>query len=177
MTADLAAAGKGPKVHRSKGPRVHPAHVIREWRASDQTLTARLLADAYRRADHIRAFAPDGSHESWQAYVRTLVETDGCGELLSSATLVAEHDGPAGAVVTTTIDREHGVAHLAQIAVSPRMQGQGLARTLLGRAMTASAREGLGSMTLLVSSRNEPAQRLYAMHGFKQTGTFTIAVG
>ena len=57
------------------------------------------------------------------------------------------------------------------------MQGQGLARMLLGRAMTASAREGLGSMTLLVSSRNEPAQRLYAMHGFKQTGTFTIAVG
>lgn len=184
LTADLAAAGKGPKVPRSNGPRVHPRTLepldpwtFREWRASDQTLTARLLADAYRSADHIRAFAPDGSHESWQAYVRTLVETDGCGELLSSATLVAEHDGPAGAVVTTTIDGEHGVAHLAQIAVSPRMQGQGLARTLLHRAMTASAREGLGSMTLLVSSRNTPAQRLYEAHGFKQTGAFTIAAG
>ena len=169
LTADLTDAGKGPKV-----PRSNP-WTFREWRASDQTLTARLLADAYRSADHIRAFAPDGSHESWQAYVRTLVETDGCGELLPSATLVAEHDGPAGAVVTTTIDREHGVAHLAQIAVSPRMQGQGLARTLLHHAMTASAREGLGSMTLLVSSHNTPAQRLYAQHGFKQTGTFTIA--
>jgi len=60
--------------------------------------------------------------------------------------------------------------------VSPRMQGQGLARTLLGRAMTASGRAGLGSMTLLVSSRNTPAQRLYDAHGFRQTGTFTIAV-
>lgn len=172
LTADLTDAGKVPMVQRSEGPRV-----IREWRASDQTLAARLLADAYRGADHIRAFAPDGSHESWQAYVRTLVETDGCGELLSSATLMAEHDGPAGAVVTTTIDREHGVAHLAQIAVSPRMRGQGLARTLLQRAMTASAHEGLGSMTLLVSSRNAPAQRLYAHHGFRRTGQFTIAAG
>jgi ribosomal protein S18 acetylase RimI-like enzyme len=175
LTADLSAAGQGPKVQGSEGPRVRP-HVIREWRASDQPLAARLLAEAYRSADHVRAFAPDGSHESWQAYVRTLVETDGCGELLPSATLVAEHDGPAGTVVTTTIDREHGVAHLAQIAVSPRMQGQGLARTLLRRAMSASAREGLGSMTLLVSSRNPPAQRLYAQHGFRQTAQFTIAV-
>jgi len=175
LTADLTA-GEGPKIQGSEGPGIRPAHVIREWRASDETLAAGLLADAYRNTDHIRAFAPDGSHESWQAYVRTLVATDGCGTLLKSATLVAEHDGPAGAVVTTTIDREHCVAHLAQIAVSPRVRGQGLARTLLGRAMTASAREGLGSMTLLVSSRNEPAQRLYAMHGFKQTAQFTIAV-
>jgi len=167
LTADLRAANV-PEAHARP-------HVIREWRASDQTMAATLLADAYRSANHIRAFAPDGTDESWRAYVRTLVETDGCGTLLKSATLIAEHDGAAGAVVTTTIDREHGVAHLAQIAVSPRMQGQGLARTLLGRAMTASAHEGLGSMTLLVSSHNTPAQRLYADHGFRQTAHFTIA--
>jgi ribosomal protein S18 acetylase RimI-like enzyme len=151
------------------------AHVIREWRASDEIAAARLLADAYRSADHVRAFAPDGSDESWLAYLRTLVATDGCGALLPSATLVAEHDGLAAAVVTTTIDSERGVAHLAQLAVNPRTQGQGLGRTLVGRAMTASGCAGLASMTLLVSSRNSPARRLYDKHGFKQTGTFTIA--
>lgn len=171
LTADLTDC-KGPRVPGSESPSVR----IREWRASDETAAARLLADAYGGTDHVRAFAPDGSDESWQAYVRTLVKTDGCGTLLPSATLVAEHDGPAGAVMTTTIDRERGVAHLAQIAVHPRAQGQGLARTLLRRAMSASASEGLGSMTLLVSSRNTPAQRLYDAHGFRKTGTFTIAV-
>jgi ribosomal protein S18 acetylase RimI-like enzyme len=168
LTADLGTFGQlSPDA---------PAHVIREWRASDEMPAARLLADAYGSADHIRAFAPDGSPESWQAYVRTLVQTDGCGTLLQSATLVAEHAGPAGAVVTTTIDREHGVAHLAQIAVSPRMRGQGLARTLLGRAMSECHRAGLSSMTLLVAEANTGARRLYESEGFTQTGTFTVAV-
>ena len=170
LRADLTA-GKGPKVQGSEGPRVR----TREWRVSDQALTASLLADAYGSADHIRAFAPDGSHESWQAYVGTLVETDGCGELLKPATLVAEHDGAAGVVMTTTIDREQGVAHLAQIAVSPRMQGQGLARTLLRRAMNECAHAGLSSMTLLVAEGNSSARHLYDTHGFQRTGTFTIA--
>jgi ribosomal protein S18 acetylase RimI-like enzyme len=167
LTAELTAAGMAEPDAT--------ASAIRAWRASDLAVVAGLLADAYRGTDHVRAFAPDGSDESWQAYVRTLVQTDGCGTMLPSATLVADHDGPAGAVVTTAIDRERGVAHLAQIAVSPRARGQGLARTLLRRAMAASASAGLGSMTLLVSSRNAPAQRLYAHHGFRRTAEFTIA--
>jgi len=170
LTADLTA-GKGPKVQVSEGARVR----IREWRAPDQAVAARLLADAYRSADHVRAFAPDGSDESWLAYVRALVQTDGCGTLLPSATLMAESDGPAGAAVTTVIDRERGVAHLAQIAVSPRARGQGLARTLLRRAMNECAHAGLSSMTLLVAEGNSSARHLYDTHGFQRTATFTIA--
>ncbi len=151
------------------------AHSIREWRAPDEIPMAGLLADAYRSDDHIRAFAPDGSDESWRAYLKSLIETDGCGTLLQSATLVCESDGLTGAVVTTTIDHERGVAHLAQIAVHPRAQGHGLARALLRRSMVECHRAGMSSMTLLVADSNAAARRQYEAEGFKQTTTFTVA--
>jgi hypothetical protein len=176
LTADLTAArdsepdlGFRRVASRSRHPRVA---------RSDEIAAARLLADAYRSADHVRAFAPDGSDESWLAYLRTLVATDGCGTLLPSATLVAEHDGLAAAVVTTTIDSERGVAHLAQLAVNPRTQGPG-PRAHARRPRDDGQRlrgpgidDAAGQLAQLPSGT-----ALYDKHGFKQTGTFTIAAG
>jgi ribosomal protein S18 acetylase RimI-like enzyme len=148
---------------------------LRAWSVADDALAPALFADAYRDTGHIRAFAPDHSVESWQSYLRTLFETTGCGVLLPGATLVAEDHGLTGATITTAIDLERGVAHLAQIAVSPRAQGQGLARTLLRASMGECRRARFSVMTLLVAEANTAARGLYESEGFKQTATFTIA--
>ena len=73
----------------------------------------------------------------------------------------------------TRIDSD--VAHMAQMAVAPESQRQGLARAIVTASMYAARADGCRAMTLLVASSNVPAVRLYEHLGFSDHGAFVVA--
>ncbi len=146
----------------------------RAWRRSDIARAAHLCAVSYGNAD-VRPFAPHGTPDEWHAYVASLFDTDGCGTVLPGASFMVEEEpnGPLlGAVVVTTI--AEGVAHVAQLVVSPDARGVGMGKYLLRGAMSASAWHGARTMTLLVAEQNIPARRLYQAEGFTPRAEFVV---
>lgn len=140
------------------------------WRDGDLERVAALLDAAYAD-DAGRHFAPTGN---WEKYTTGLVEQAGCGVFDTTLTRIVRGDaGLRGAVLVTTVSPS--TAHIAQIAVHPDWRGRGFASHLLHEAAERSARAGKTELTLLVSERNEPAQRLYASLGFAQKATFLAA--
>lgn len=61
-------------------------------------------------------------------------------------------------------------AELLDITVAPSRQGQGLGRALLGHMLELAVQAGAKTVFLEVRHSNDPARRLYAAHGFRQTG-------
>ena len=55
------------------------------------------------------------------------------------------------------------------VGVHPRHRGKGLGRWLLRHAVADGRRRGLRSFSLAVDGRNDPAKRLYARCGFRET--------
>jgi ribosomal-protein-alanine N-acetyltransferase len=60
-------------------------------------------------------------------------------------------------------------AFVQTLAVAPAAQGQGLGARLLVALLDEATRRGQRSVSLEVRADNEPAQRLYARHGFSRT--------
>jgi ribosomal protein S18 acetylase RimI-like enzyme len=60
------------------------------------------------------------------------------------------------------------------IGVHPRMQGRGLARALMSRAIEAGRREGLDALRSMVASNNHASLRLHASLGFVEELRRTI---
>ena len=77
-------------------------------------------------------------------------------------------------MLTTTIDPR--TAHIAQVAVSPDAQGQGMGGRLVSWASAMAHVAGYERITLLVAARNHAANALYARLGFSQTALFLAAV-
>ena len=61
-------------------------------------------------------------------------------------------------------------AFVQTIAVAPAAQGQGLGARLVEDLLEEAARRRQRTVSLEVRADNEPAQRLYAAHGFTRTG-------
>lgn len=68
-------------------------------------------------------------------------------------------------------------ARILSIAVSPRYQGRGYGRILLGAALEALARRGVKAVRLEVRPDNAPAVKLYTWFGFKEEGSFSDSQG
>ncbi|MGE3507438.1 MAG: GNAT family N-acetyltransferase [Vicinamibacterales bacterium] len=152
-------------------------YACRSYHAGRLTAIADLLARAYPGADRARPFAPHGSPAAWMEYTSQLLTQTGCGALLPWASVVEEApDRPGrliGAVLTTAIER--GTGHIAQIAVDAAYQGQGIGSRLLRTALTRLRQRGFSRATLLVSSSNATALKLYTRLGFERRGAFLSA--
>ncbi len=59
---------------------------------------------------------------------------------------------------------------LARVAVTPSMQGKGIARMMMEHGMKALKERGYKSIHFLVNKYNEPAIRSYAKFGFNVVG-------
>lgn len=60
-------------------------------------------------------------------------------------------------------------AFVQTLAVAPHAQGRGLGRRLLEALLAEAQRRGQHAVSLEVRADNEPAQRLYARHGFQRS--------
>jgi ribosomal-protein-alanine N-acetyltransferase len=82
--------------------------------------------------------------------------------------LARVHDRAAGYILVQAIA---GDAEILSLAVRPAMQGQGLGRRLVERALQDVRRRGAGRLLLEVAASNAPARALYGRLGFRAIGT------
>ncbi len=61
-------------------------------------------------------------------------------------------------------------AHLARLAVVPKLQGNGIARALLADVLQRFERRGVRAMTVNTQASNLRSQRLYTGFGFERNG-------
>ncbi len=103
-----------------------------------------------------------------------ILHQQGCGQSIPAASFVArDRSGDlVGLVVSTEISSRH--AHLAQVAVSPDIQGQGLGRAFLHRALAALSGQGYKTVSLMVSGANERACSLYRSMAFEEVLRFPV---
>ncbi len=66
--------------------------------------------------------------------------------------------------------RQGDAAELTSIWVDPRHRGRGIGDDLVRTVVDWTGRQGCRVVRLWVSEGNEPAERLYARHGFVRTG-------
>lgn len=145
--------------------------------AARLTEVAALLSRAYPGADSARPFAPAGTWEEWVDYTAQLVAHTGCGTLVPACSVLEERasGGPGllGAVLTTRLAARTG--HLAQVAVDPACQGQGMGGRMVRGALAQLGAHGFTHATLLVADDNAAAVRMYAGLGFEEAGRFVSA--
>jgi ribosomal protein S18 acetylase RimI-like enzyme len=149
-----------------------PGDDISDWRGDEVDAAARLLRDAYG-PEGIH-FAAHGRADEWRRYVNGLVVHEGCGVLDPRSSCAMGDDGELSALaIVTTIAGD--TAHLAQMAVAPRLRGRGVATRLLEAVLSRAARQGRRRITLLAADDNPAAQALYARCGFQHGGRFVAA--
>lgn len=148
---------------------------LRSLRDDDGPDVVRLLARAYDGHNASRCFAPNGGLDEWAHYFAQLTRGAALGALVPDASLVADGPGarPCGLALTTAISP--ATLHLAQLAVDPALQQQGVGAQLLDAAMRKGVAHGHRLMTLLVSNDQTVAHGLYASRGFLPTGYFLYA--
>jgi ribosomal protein S18 acetylase RimI-like enzyme len=139
------------------------------WTAADLLPAATLLRESYgAEGQH---FAPRGTPEEWEQYVRSLVERPGCGVIEPSVTRVVRDGTHLQALVLATRIAP-GTLHLPQVAVRPAQRRKGIARRLVEEACSAAAARGVKQATLLVADSNVNARALYEQMGFTDTSEF-----
>ena len=117
------------------------------------------------------------STQGASAFLRSLLDNSGCGELFRPASMFAidrQTGLIAGAVLTSFVARDTG--HIVQLCVAPEAQGLGLGRELLCRAVRATAEGGAQRISLTVTSANTKALRLYDRFGFREQRRFCAFV-
>jgi ribosomal protein S18 acetylase RimI-like enzyme len=142
------------------------------WTAGDLLPAATLLRESYGRDG--KHFAPRGTPEEWEQYVRSLVERPGCGIIEPAVTRVVRNGTDLQALVLATRIAP-GTLHLPQVAVHPSRRREGLALRLVEEACHAAAARGVKQATLLVAESNANARALYEKIGFTEMSAFIAA--
>jgi ribosomal protein S18 acetylase RimI-like enzyme len=142
------------------------------WSTGDLLPAATLLRESY--GDEGRHFAPRGTPEEWEQYVRSLVERPGCGVIEPAVTRVVRNGTALQALVLATRIAP-GTLHLPQVAVHPSRRRKGLAQQLVEGACRAAAIRGIKQATLLVAESNAVARALYEKMGFTEVSAFVAA--
>ena len=142
------------------------------WNTGDLLPAAALLRESY--GEEGKHFAPRGTPEEWEQYVRSLVERPGCGVLEPAVTRVVRNGTRLQALVLATRIAP-GTLHLPQVAVHPTRRREGLAQRMVEEACRAAATRGIKQATLLVAESNANARALYEKMGFTDTSAFIAA--
>jgi ribosomal protein S18 acetylase RimI-like enzyme len=113
--------------------------------------------------------------EGCSSVLDNLLQQGGCGPLVAEASVFARYRGQGiGFVMVTEIAPRQG--HLAQVAVLPAYQRQGVGRILVNHCLTQLAARHFDTLSLLVSRANSRALRLYQTLGLQEILTFPVFV-
>jgi ribosomal protein S18 acetylase RimI-like enzyme len=135
---------------------------------------AGLLQRAYEGVAAMRPFARSGRFDEWFEYLTQLTLTNACGAFDPHASQIARDSGELkGVALVTRIATL--TAHLAQIVVDPRKQGEGLATRLVHAACASARRQGCVRISLMVGDSNHGARALYQARGFVASEHFLLA--
>lgn len=135
------------------------------------------------------AIAPERRRELvsvLEASYRDTRDCPGLAGLRRTTDVLDGHFGPGARPRFWTIARRNGVAEgvclintaadgssaeLVYLGLAPAARGHGIARALLSHGMQECSRARIGSLSLAVDARNDPARRLYESCGFRCTTT------
>ena len=81
---------------------------------------------------------------------------------------LARHGGEPVGVILFEVGTEPAVLELNYVGLIPDVRGRGWSSWMVRFALGFAAAEGSSAVTLSVDTRNEPARRLYARHGFRE---------
>jgi ribosomal protein S18 acetylase RimI-like enzyme len=130
------------------------------WQAHAGHIDAQ-INDQYRTLDACRRF------------IRELVHFPGCASFCAPSSRVAFDTvtgHPSGISLISLV--AGGVAHLAELCVTPQFRGAGLGYELLRRSGAAAIRAGADRISLAVTASNEDALRLYERCAFRRIRRF-----
>lgn len=93
--------------------------------------------------------------------------------------LVHDEEGCEGVMLVNEFP-DQGHSELVYLGLGPRLRGRGVGHALMGLALRTLASRRYREMTCAVDTRNTPAKRLYARHGFSafaKRRAFVLPVG
>jgi ribosomal protein S18 acetylase RimI-like enzyme len=148
---------------------------LQPWKSFMLTEASLLMQSAHAGGADARMNEMYRTAEGCRALLTNVLRHRGCGSAIPAASVVARHGGTQRtmgfAIVTETSSKQ---AHLAQLAVAPSFQSQGIGRRLLDHCIDRLLDLGFDTLSLMVSRDNERAVRLYRSVGFEPVLRFPI---
>jgi ribosomal protein S18 acetylase RimI-like enzyme len=135
---------------------------------------AAIMQAAYQETVDVRLNVLYRTVEGCCSILENLLQ-GGCGPLVAEASVLARSRGQSiGFIVVTEIAPRQG--HLAQVAVLPAYQRQGIGRRLVHHCLAQLAAHHFDTLSLIVSRENQHAFRLYQAMGLQEILAFPVFV-
>src|SRR5262249_15865683 len=146
--------------HRQALPATPAAVQLEPWRRTHLDTAGTIMQVAYEGTVDVEINGLYRNVEDCCSVLDSLINQGGGGTLVNDASALAYHRGQAiGFVVVTEI--APGQGHLAQVAVLPAYQRQGIGRLLVRYSLARLATLHFATLSLIVSRANTHALRLY----------------
>jgi ribosomal protein S18 acetylase RimI-like enzyme len=148
---------------------------LEPWQEMHVHEAAAIMQAAYQTTVDVELNLLYRTVEGCSSVLDNLQQQGGCGPLVAEASVFARYRGQGiGFVVVTEIAPRQG--HLAQVAVLPAYQRQGVGRMLVNHCLTQLAARHFDTLSLIVSRANSRALRLYQALGLQEILTFPVFV-
>jgi ribosomal protein S18 acetylase RimI-like enzyme len=159
-----------------RGALTPPPHVyLDRWRTGALREAALMMHAAYDGEIDAEINQQYRSLKGCELLLSDILTQGACGIPVDDASIVARQRGRGlGFILVTEISPRQ--AHLAQIAVLPEFQHQGIARFLLTSSLANLAERGFDSISLNVTRRNSRALKIYQLIGFERMLSFPVFV-
>ncbi len=148
---------------------------LEPWRGTHLREAAAIMQAAYHATVDVELNMLYRTVEGCSIVLENLLHQGGCGPLVAAASAFARHRGQGiGFVVVTEIAPRQG--HLAQVAVLPAYQRQGVGRLLVDYCLSRLAARHFDTLSLIVSRANQRAFRMYQAMGLQAILAFPVFV-
>jgi GNAT superfamily N-acetyltransferase len=169
----LSQQQSGPEVEKGvkRGADTRANVYLEPWRGSNLRGAASIMRVAYKGGVDAEMNAQYQSDDGCERVLDDILNQGGCGNPVVEASAIAHHRGSGiGFNIVTQI--AHRQAHLAQVAVLPEYQHQGVGRLLLRHGLSKLADQAFDTVSLFVSLRNRRALNMYELMGFEPVLSF-----
>ncbi len=155
-----------------RGPDENASVPIAPWHSSYLAMAAEVAFLSYRNAIDRLICEDYGSEANCEVYLRSLVESPGCGVFLPESSLVGlnSHGELCGFILTSHISPT--AAMIPQISIHPAFQGRGLGTRLIRQSLQRLRTAGYQTVRLTVTAQNRRAHEWYQRLGFKTRRDF-----
>jgi ribosomal protein S18 acetylase RimI-like enzyme len=148
---------------------------LEPWEERHLDESAAIMQVAYQGTVDVELNMLYRTVEGCSSILENLQQQGGCGPLVAEASVLARSRGQGiGFIVVTEIAPRQG--HLAQVAVLPAYQRQGVGRRLVQHCLTHLAAYHFDTLSLIVSRANQRAFRLYQAMGLQEILAFPVFV-
>ncbi len=143
------------------------AEQIVSWNSTFLPGAARAAWLGYRNQVDARICQDYCTQSGCEGYLRSLIETPGCGTFLPAVSCCAldSRGMVCGFIIVSRVSASG--AMIPQISIVPSHQGRGLGKALMARALASLAAQGCKTVGLTVTVENRRALEWYQREGFR----------